>query len=427
MASGVATKRPQTSRPRSSGGRATSVVAHHSDSQRRAADVEPHERAAARARPLTVCASAAATPARRPRRAASAAAWLGWRAQRARPARPAVSPASASGVAGSETVGPARPALGPQRRPRAAPGAPARRVRRRGDDDGAGAQEGHAVEARATSPRGPSATSARRSRTAVSSAGAAHRRHGDLERRAGCGVNASTSGPVDVLRELVGGRPRAAAAGPPRRLGAPRAAAWSAMPEDLGRGRREPHAAGRQRDAVALPREQLVAELAAQRRDWRRRPPARSRRAPRAAARHRAQAGRPRRRPGAARASPVTPAAVGLCRDVNRTLIHPCALGTHVERSRSRRRSTPPMPAMREGACHAGTRFVRLPAAPRASTRRWNCWALGEEARVIAGGHSLLPMMKLRLAEPEVLVDINDLRRARPHPRSTATNCASAP
>ncbi|MBY5162180.1 FAD binding domain-containing protein [Salsipaludibacter albus] len=35
--------------------------------------------------------------------------------------------------------------------------------------------------------------------------------------------------------------------------------------------------------------------------------------------------------------------------------------------------------------------------------------AHGDEARVIAGGHSLLPMMKLRLAVPEVLIDINDL------------------
>jgi carbon-monoxide dehydrogenase medium subunit len=34
---------------------------------------------------------------------------------------------------------------------------------------------------------------------------------------------------------------------------------------------------------------------------------------------------------------------------------------------------------------------------------------LGSEARVIAGGHSLLPMMKLRLANPEHLIDINDL------------------
>jgi aerobic carbon-monoxide dehydrogenase medium subunit len=34
---------------------------------------------------------------------------------------------------------------------------------------------------------------------------------------------------------------------------------------------------------------------------------------------------------------------------------------------------------------------------------------LGSEARVIAGGHSLLPMMKLRLANPEHLVDINGI------------------
>ena len=34
---------------------------------------------------------------------------------------------------------------------------------------------------------------------------------------------------------------------------------------------------------------------------------------------------------------------------------------------------------------------------------------LGPDARVIAGGHSLLPMMKLRLASPSSVVDINDL------------------
>jgi carbon-monoxide dehydrogenase medium subunit len=33
----------------------------------------------------------------------------------------------------------------------------------------------------------------------------------------------------------------------------------------------------------------------------------------------------------------------------------------------------------------------------------------GSEARILAGGHSLIPMMKLRLAQPEVLVDINGL------------------
>src|SRR5207253_125787 len=31
----------------------------------------------------------------------------------------------------------------------------------------------------------------------------------------------------------------------------------------------------------------------------------------------------------------------------------------------------------------------------------------GEDAKVIAGGHSLLPLMKLRLARPSVLVDID--------------------
>ena len=33
----------------------------------------------------------------------------------------------------------------------------------------------------------------------------------------------------------------------------------------------------------------------------------------------------------------------------------------------------------------------------------------GPETRLVAGGHSLIPMMKLRLAAPELLVDINDL------------------
>ena len=34
---------------------------------------------------------------------------------------------------------------------------------------------------------------------------------------------------------------------------------------------------------------------------------------------------------------------------------------------------------------------------------------LGGAARLVAGGHSLLPMMKLRLANLEYLIDINDL------------------
>ena len=34
---------------------------------------------------------------------------------------------------------------------------------------------------------------------------------------------------------------------------------------------------------------------------------------------------------------------------------------------------------------------------------------LGDDAKILAGGHSLIPMMKLRLAEPEHLVDLNGL------------------
>ena len=34
---------------------------------------------------------------------------------------------------------------------------------------------------------------------------------------------------------------------------------------------------------------------------------------------------------------------------------------------------------------------------------------LGEDARVIAGGHSLIPMMKLRLASPTNLIDLGNI------------------
>ena len=46
---------------------------------------------------------------------------------------------------------------------------------------------------------------------------------------------------------------------------------------------------------------------------------------------------------------------------------------------------------------------------------------VGSGARIIAGGHSLIPMMKLRLATPEHLIDINDLARALLHPRRRAS------
>jgi len=37
----------------------------------------------------------------------------------------------------------------------------------------------------------------------------------------------------------------------------------------------------------------------------------------------------------------------------------------------------------------------------------------GEDARLVAGGHSLIPMMKLRMAQPEHLVDLQDLDELR--------------
>jgi len=46
---------------------------------------------------------------------------------------------------------------------------------------------------------------------------------------------------------------------------------------------------------------------------------------------------------------------------------------------------------------------------------------LGDDAKLLAGGHSLLPMMKLRFAEPGALIDINRIpelrgtRRSHPH------------
>ncbi|MFN5446981.1 MAG: FAD binding domain-containing protein, partial [bacterium] len=37
----------------------------------------------------------------------------------------------------------------------------------------------------------------------------------------------------------------------------------------------------------------------------------------------------------------------------------------------------------------------------------------GDEAKILAGGHSLLPMMKLRFAEPANLIDINKIPELR--------------
>src|SRR5438477_3125577 len=46
-------------------------------------------------------------------------------------------------------------------------------------------------------------------------------------------------------------------------------------------------------------------------------------------------------------------------------------------------------------------------AAPRSVAEAVDLLRGNEDAKVLAGGHSLLPLMKLRLANPSVLVDIN--------------------
>lgn len=49
---------------------------------------------------------------------------------------------------------------------------------------------------------------------------------------------------------------------------------------------------------------------------------------------------------------------------------------------------------------------------------------LGPEARLIAGGHSLLPMMKLRLANPAHLIDINGLENELSYVRDAGDHIA---
>ena len=50
----------------------------------------------------------------------------------------------------------------------------------------------------------------------------------------------------------------------------------------------------------------------------------------------------------------------------------------------------------------------------------------GEDAKVLAGGHSLIPLMKLRLAAPSLIVDLRQRGRAARASRPTATRSGSA-
>ena len=51
---------------------------------------------------------------------------------------------------------------------------------------------------------------------------------------------------------------------------------------------------------------------------------------------------------------------------------------------------------------------------------------LGDDAKVLAGGQSLIPMMKLRFASPAHLVDINRIDGPRRRSRRRDGSCASA-
>jgi aerobic carbon-monoxide dehydrogenase medium subunit len=50
---------------------------------------------------------------------------------------------------------------------------------------------------------------------------------------------------------------------------------------------------------------------------------------------------------------------------------------------------------------------------PRCLVETLGLLAQHEDARVVAGGHSLIPLMKLRLARPEHLIDLRDLEELR--------------
>ena len=64
----------------------------------------------------------------------------------------------------------------------------------------------------------------------------------------------------------------------------------------------------------------------------------------------------------------------------------------------------------RREAERAGSGATSSTRRPPASPRPSPCWpGTAPRRAILAGGHSLIPMMKLRLAQPETLVDINPI------------------
>ncbi|MFN8202044.1 MAG: hypothetical protein U0S48_05735 [Solirubrobacteraceae bacterium] len=65
---------------------------------------------------------------------------------------------------------------------------------------------------------------------------------------------------------------------------------------------------------------------------------------------------------------------------------------------------------------------LRLRAARDAQRRRWLRGQHGSDSAVLAGGQSLMPMLNLRLARPEMLIDLGAARELFPCARATRTS-----
>ena len=65
-------------------------------------------------------------------------------------------------------------------------------------------------------------------------------------------------------------------------------------------------------------------------------------------------------------------------------------------------------------------------SAPATLQEAWRC-SPAANAKVLAGGMSLIPLMKLRLATPEHVVDLGRIPGPELHSRRRAACCASAP
>ena len=65
------------------------------------------------------------------------------------------------------------------------------------------------------------------------------------------------------------------------------------------------------------------------------------------------------------------------------------------------------------GGERSDTRAVRIPWPQSLQEAIGLPVQHGQDARVVAGGHSLIPMVKLRLAKPEQLVGLQDLSELR--------------